>query len=60
MARPTEGAAVAAVSRSVRPAPALLDLFEALRVAHAMRDRHGMRLVRAAIARNVSTVGGAS
>ncbi|MDT0270863.1 hypothetical protein RM844_31800 [Streptomyces sp. DSM 44915] len=60
MARPTEGAALAAVSRSARPAPSLLDLFEALRVAHALRDRHGARLVRKAIARNAGTVGGVS
>jgi hypothetical protein len=55
--RPTEDAALAAVSRSPRPVPALGDLFEALQETHAARDRHGVRLVQHRIARCVGRTG---
>jgi hypothetical protein len=51
--RPTEDAALHAVSRSPRPTPSLPDLFDALQHTHATGDRYGVRLVQGAIARTV-------
>lgn len=54
--RPTEDVAVMVASRSPRRAPSLPSLFEALQTAHAVRDRHMIRLVQHAIARAVGRV----
>ncbi|MCW2899170.1 MAG: hypothetical protein JWO67_1435 [Streptosporangiaceae bacterium] len=42
--RPTEDAAIAAASRSVRPLPPMEVLFDRLVMAYAVRDRIGLAL----------------
>lgn len=53
--RPTEDAAVAAVSRSERPAPTFPVLYEALSDAHAFNDRRGVLLMQCRIARHIGS-----